>query len=332
MDANSGAYLSMGTFHHTIRELVIEARAAEDACLVTSKSFRMFGVTLADVRGADWSERLALGNWCEVPGGSAGGQRKQNVIPVRYSGDRENSAAFVKLMQVNLVRTAYEVHITKFDEGLRQGKVETLAPLTWTIVRSILPGIDAIELTTKVTATMCASTAREAMLGVKQPVVRAFSIPDNAARTHVSAENSIHEYLAKKQLQGSKPSQDQSEGEAQAQLPIDLGRGRGKATPPPDDDEDEDENSSDTDSTVSEDKIVWIHRNLPKAPVHLESNLDDVPVCYFKAGTQLKKPFARGDGLAGLAKPDRPVCMKCLAGISSRTAAAVRRLRKEKGL
>ena len=101
----------MHTFHATIREIAAECGAAENPELMTSKGFRMAHPTLADLRGAQWHERLALGNWKEAAG--ARPDHRLSVIPARYQGHRDLSAAFLKVFQWQLLNSLLVMHRSK---------------------------------------------------------------------------------------------------------------------------------------------------------------------------------------------------------------------------
>ena len=89
----------------------------------------------------------------------------------------------------------------------------------------------------------------------------------------------------------------------------------------------EDENSDDTRSS-SEDSLFWLHRSdRTGTSVHIEADKPGVPLCFAASGTTLKEPYARGAGLDGLVDSTRPVCSKCLARVSQKSAKTISKLR-----
>ena len=87
----------MDQSHRAIRELMAEACAVTSTFpnLLTSKSLRMCHATLADIRVAQWAERLAIGNWTEVAGADASA-KEHTSFPIRYAGKKDASAEFAR--------------------------------------------------------------------------------------------------------------------------------------------------------------------------------------------------------------------------------------------
>ena len=92
--------------------------------------------------------------------------------------------------------------------------------------------------------------------------------------------------------------------------------------------EDSDEQSEDTDGSAEE-RLHWLHTMRRAAAIHIEANKIGVPLCYLAAGTQLKSPYARGEGLEGMADTSRAMCVKCMARVSSASAKAINKIRGE---
>ena len=90
----------------------------------------------------------------------------------------------------------------------------------------------------------------------------------------------------------------------------------------------EDENSSDT-RDIGEDALHWLRRiDRAGMVVHIEADKPGVPLCYWASGTTLKEPFTRGAGIEGLAESSRPLCSKCIARVSHKSARAIMKLRE----
>eukprot|EP00971_Amphidinium_carterae_P066566 1318206-Amphidinium_carterae.1 len=99
VEADAGVLLGMQPFVEVCRDIlhaVVADRA--DADMFTSYSLRRFAPTLCDVRGAPWHERLAMGGWREQVADQQQRQQQRNLMPARYSGQREQLEAEVKLL------------------------------------------------------------------------------------------------------------------------------------------------------------------------------------------------------------------------------------------
>ena len=304
IDGSTGNALSMATFHQAVRELVVEAGAAADAQLVTSKGARMVQITIAELRNADWSERLILGNWAETPGSAGGRGANANLIPARYSGDKSNSAAFLKLMQLLLLRAMFEAHFKHHRALIDKG--EAVPPLTWATARSRLQEIEIKDVTIAAAAQLESAAPREHMPGVEQPKTRSFVVEP---RTHATLTEAFKQYKESKRPASEAPAAESSEA-------------------PTDTESDRDENTSDTGSALETESLHWICRRSPaSAVIHLEGEAVGVPLCYSGAGTTLKQPYNRGQGVEGLRDLSRGLCQKCLTRVSSASAKALEALR-----
>ena len=98
-DHTTGNAFSQVTHHGAFREVAGIACATKTPWLLTSNGLQMVPPTCCDVRMAPWKERMAVGNWREAPGASAASGQRKSVIPIRYSGRRDQMALFVKLLQ-----------------------------------------------------------------------------------------------------------------------------------------------------------------------------------------------------------------------------------------
>ena len=179
-DARTGNALSMATFHSAIRELAEMAKATTSTGLITSKGFRMMQPTLADVRSADWGERLAIGNWSEGP--TAKPQLSgRSVIPARYQGCRDASAAFTKAFQWAILGHAYQAHLTRHVDDL-----ET-PPFTWDCCRIHIQRMDFAEHLESIAEKL---NTKEELAQDADPQIQArrFHIEPGNARTTAQSE------------------------------------------------------------------------------------------------------------------------------------------------
>ena len=95
LDARTGLPMEVPTFHLCIRELALDAATVtpDSAQFLTSKSLRLMQVTLADIRGAGYAERRAIGNR-EISAGVSHAYDDKAVAPSEYQGNSEQSAVF----------------------------------------------------------------------------------------------------------------------------------------------------------------------------------------------------------------------------------------------
>ena len=289
VDFRTGNALSMATFHNVLRELAVECDACTDAHNLTSKGCRMVQPTLCDIRGADWGERLAVGNWTEAQGSGAPMLGKRSVIPARYQGSREQTAAFAKLFQWRLLTDALGDHASRKGAGV---------PLDWDGVRAYVQRTPAdsvaaivaesMEGTTLTPAPGCEGLAADAR-------GRRFAVPTLPER--------------------------KAEGAAAASA-------AGKTAEPAAEEESSSDSSSDSSSASSASagvdmSCMFVHRAAATAVVHFEADgMPNVPQCYSGIGKELQMPVVRGQGLRRMLDTGRSICEKCLA----RASPEVRRL------
>ena len=158
----------MATFHSCLRELALESAAATTPQFLTSKSCRMLHPTLCDVRGADWGERMAVGNWTECPNVAQHG--RHSTIPVRYQGDREASAAFVKILHLMVLRACVARH------SERHSGASEVPPLLWSGIRRYISDVVVAEAKEGTAECFSDEEVCEVMEGVQAVPKRSFGI------------------------------------------------------------------------------------------------------------------------------------------------------------
>ena len=175
MDACSGNAVSMSTFHACLRELAIESAAASTPEFLTSKSCRMVHPTLCDLRGADWGERMAVGCWTDCPDATKHG--RHSIIPILYQGDREASAAFVKVLNFAMLRSCLQQHRE------RHSGLDAVPPLLWSGLRKYIGDDILAKAKQEATAKFNDEDMLEAMDGVPLEPKRSFGIKPHPVLT-----------------------------------------------------------------------------------------------------------------------------------------------------
>ena len=143
IDPDKGGALSLSHFNKLVRSILGQALAdEEEQKLLSSYSLRRAMPTFADTIAMDWQDRLVAGGWSVDSGSSKQGF---NVMPLRYSGQRRQQQAAVRLHLQMLLETAC---------------CELNPPVTWTQVRAwwTRPG-------TQTAAAKCRQHAAEVVAG-----------------------------------------------------------------------------------------------------------------------------------------------------------------------
>ena len=98
IDPIKGGALSIADFTQDIRSVLAEYSTV-DPEIFTSYALRRALPTAAEISKADEPEQLAIGDWQELRG--------KNPLPLRYAGDKVESAALAKLRQMALVHFTF---------------------------------------------------------------------------------------------------------------------------------------------------------------------------------------------------------------------------------